>query len=156
MEDKFIRTVPPLSLAIIAVFDAVSLFFCGLAAVALWRERTFFTAAFMLMMLVDIVIAVRATHNVWQSGVLFEQDAVPFTALDGNNGFRYNEVNSAEVYKDSRVSLKKTYTERYSSVILHLTDCSTVTVELGATTKKKLRPSDLKLQERIKQDGAVS
>ena len=149
MNDKYIRTVPPLSLAIIAAFDAISAAITVAACVNLSRQISFLSIAFLVIMAVDIIAAIGATRNLLQNGVIFHEDRMEFTNLDDNNEFLYAEIKTAEVFRDSRASLKKTYTQRYSNIILHLKDGTVATVELGATTKKKLTQIEQEIKQRI-------
>jgi len=149
MNDKFIRTVPPLSLGIIFAFDVISVAVTVAACVNLSRNIHFLSVAFLVIMAVDIIAAVGATRNLLQNGVLFGEEKMEFTNLDDNNEFFYADIEKAEVFRDSRASLKKTYTQRYSNVILHLKDGTVATVELGATTKKKIVEIEKEIRQRI-------
>ncbi|HBN38533.1 MAG TPA: hypothetical protein DD404_03295, partial [Ruminococcaceae bacterium] len=54
-----------------------------------------------------------------------------------------------ETYKDTKASFKKSFTDRFSLLILTLDDDTQVTVSLGYTTKKTLDKILTQLNSRI-------
>ncbi len=149
MKNKFIRCVSPISLAVIALFDAASLTLIAIAVYSLTKAVNFYSVAFAVIMAVDLFAALLATKNLMKSGVLFSDTAVEFTGIDENNIFEYSQIISVETFKDSSASFKKNAVKRYSSIILFLNDNSVATIELGLTTRKKLKEIENELKSRI-------
>ncbi len=150
MKDKFIRSVPPLSLAVIGVFFGASVLLCIVAIISVIKNFNLYTLLFLVIMVVDLVCALGATKNMMKNGVRFCDDRVEFTTVDTNNIYYYADIEKAEGYKDDSASLKKRYTDRYTSIILHLKNGEIAIVELGSTTKKKLAEIKSELDKRIK------
>ena len=149
MKDKFIPCVSPLSLFVIALFDIASLVMTVFAVKGIIHRPNIYNIAFFVIMVVDIVTALLATKSLMKNGVRFKENEVEFTALDNNNIYAYNDIERADFYKDTKASLKKNFVSRYSSIIFYLKDGSVATVELGLTSKRKLRIIEEEIKKRI-------
>ena len=148
MNKRFIRTASPLGIAGIICFDVLSLAAASLSVKLLIDKASFYTVSFAVIMAVDIVSAALATRYVLKSGVMLYSDRIEFTRHDSEK-YYFRDIESVQTYKDAKASLKKRFVERYSSIILHLKDGTTATVELGYTTKRKLKMIEAAIREAI-------
>ena len=150
MKNKFIRIIPLLSALVVAVLDAGAVFLGYFAYKKLSVEVNAFNVIFAIIEGLLLIVAVSTTIQIFKNGVRFFEKSVEFTGLDDNNHFLYKNIERVETHKDTDVSFKKNFVDRYSSVILYLGDGTVATVELGYTTKRKLRTIEKELNERIK------
>lgn len=149
MRDKFIRTPSPLSLTVIGGFMPVSLIMTGTAVHILLARRDFYTVAFTVIAGLAFILSLFVFRSVMKNGIRFGESEMEFTGLDENNLYRYEDIEKAEFYKDTKASLKKNLVERYSSIILYLRDGTVATVELGLTSKRKNKIIEAELTKRI-------
>ena len=150
MRNKLIRVISPLSTFILFALDAIALVMTYLSVRAVVGKASFYTVCFLLIMIIVLTALILATRSIFNNGIIFYDDKLEFTALDSDNVFHYSAISRVEAHKDSAASLKKKYTERYSSLILYLNDGTVATIELGATTKKKLSLIEKEINNRIK------
>lgn len=123
----------------ILVLDAATLFLLYSAIKQLSKGFNGYSFAFLLIDLLVLVCVVITTVKTLKNGVIFKENELEFTALDENNVLEYKNIKKAESHKDTKVSFKKKFTDRYSSLIIYLNDDTVLTVELGFTSKKKLK-----------------
>ena len=151
MKNKFIRVLQPLSVLFLVLLDAASVLLLIPAIKRITDSLSFYSAAFLLIDLVVFVSALMSTLQSLKNGIVFSETSLVFTALDSNNVYKYTDIEKAEGVKDSKASFKKNFVDRYSSVILYLKDGSVATIELGFTTKKKLRQIISEIEKRCSQ-----
>lgn len=149
MKNKLIRTISPITLAIVSAFDAATV---GYAIFAIQKFKTGYdgwTIVFGIIMVFALLLAVFLTLDVIKTGVVFREDELEFNSVDDNNVFKYADIENVETSRDEKASLRKNFVDRYSMVIIHLKDGSVVTVELGLTTGKKLTKIRTEIENRI-------
>ena len=154
MKNKLIRTISPITLAIVSAFDAATV---GYVIFAIQKFKTGYdgwTIVFGIIMVFALLLGVFLTLDVIKTGVVFREDELEFNSVDENNVFKYTDIENVETSRDEKASLRKNFVDRYSMVIIHLKDGSVVTVELGLTTGKKLTKIRTEIENRIKSSTA--
>lgn len=149
MDKKFIRIISPFSLVIILALDISVLAFSAYAVKKLSESANTYTITFAVIDLIALITAVFASRELFSNGVRFDTDAFEFTGIDSNNIFKYSDVTKIETQRDTSLSFKKNFVDRYSILTLHLKDESTVTVQLGTTTGRKLNKIKKEIEKRI-------
>ena len=137
MKNKLIRTLSPITLSVVLILDAASIWFTYIAVQKMIIKEY---DAYSIMFLIIVVLT---------TGVKFYEDKFVFTGLDENNEFSYTDVVKIETQKDEKASLKKNFVDRYSIIILHLADDSVVSIELGLTTRKTLNKIKNEIESRM-------
>ncbi len=148
MNRKMIRILSPLSVMMVAVFDIAAIALGAFSVKKLLEQVDFYTVSFLVIELIVLVVAVLTTRELLKNGVRFDDTALEFTGLDENNRFAYEAIEKIDTHKDTKVSLKKNFVERYSSIILYTKDGTVTTVELGLTTKRKLKKIENEIKKR--------
>jgi len=149
VQDKFIRIISPISLPAVLLFDGAVGYYFVVAFKKILEDESVFSALFLIIQIVAVVIAFLTTREVLRHGVKITDKSVEFTALDSNNKVFFDEIERVEVLKDTKASLKKNFVSRYSSLIFYLSDDTVLTVELGITTKKKLALIEQEITSRL-------
>ena len=152
MKIKFIRIVPLMSALTVGVLDFGAVFLGYFAVVKLLSERSFFNIAFGVIEALLLVVSFTTTVQLFNNGVMFHAKSVEFTGVDDNNRFLYKNIEKIKTHKDTGVSFKKNFVDRYSSVIIYLNDGTVATIELGFTSKRKLSKIEDELNKRIALD----
>lgn len=153
MKNRFIRIMPPSSFIIALLCDITSVIILFTAVIRIIHRAEFIYICLAIIGTALLFIGILTTKELLSCGVSFKEDVLIFTGLDKNNEYRYKEISEIETYKDTKASLRKTLVERYSSVIIHLKNGDVATVELGITTKRKLKRIENEINERIKKDS---
>ncbi|MGN0531834.1 MAG: hypothetical protein ACI4IN_03460 [Eubacterium sp.] len=149
MKNKLIRTISPITLAIVLAFDAATI---GYVIYAIQKFKTGYdgwTIVFGIIMIFALLLAIFLTLDVIKTGVIFRENELEFNSVDDNNVFKYTDIEKVETSRDVKASLRKNFVDRYSMVIIHLRDGSVVTIELGLTTGKKLTKIRTEIENRI-------
>lgn len=149
MDKKFIRIISPFSLVIISALDVSVLAFSAYAIKKLTEHADTYTVIFAVIDVIALLTAVFASKEVFSNGVRFDACEFEFTGLDQNNIFKYADVAEIETQRDTSPSFRKNFVDRYSVLILHLRDESTVSVQLGFTTGRTLNKIKQEIQKRI-------
>lgn len=149
MDKKFIRIISPFSLVIISALDVSVLTFSAYAIKKLTEHADTYTVIFAVIDVIALLTAVFASKEVFSNGVRFDTCEFEFTGLDQNNIFKYADVAEIETRRDTSPSFRKNFVDRYSVLILHLRDESTVSVQLGFTTGRTLNKIKQEIQKRI-------
>ena len=138
MKNKFIRVIQPLTLLslILLILCSIAILCIGIKLII--NNVNFYSVCILIISITVLLTAVASLIKNMKNGVTFDDSGFRFSGPDGENEFGYFYVTKAEGHRDAKVSFKKSFTDRYSSVILHLKDGSIVTVELGFTTKRNL------------------
>lgn len=121
------------------VLDLAAIALLTIAISRIIYKLSFYSISFLLIDLIVFVTAVISTVQSLKSGVKFSENSLEFTGLDKDNVYDYSTIQKAEAVKDTSASLKKGFVERYSSIVLHLNDGTVAVIELGYTSKKKLK-----------------
>lgn len=148
---KFVRILSPITLAIVFALDAAVIAFCAYAVQRIIAEVSLITIAFIAIVAFALIIAIFTTKEAFSNGVKFDDEKIEFTGLDTNNIFYYKDINSVEVQKDTKASLRKNFVDRYSHIILHLSNDTIATIDLGLTTTKVLKKIEQEITERTKE-----
>ena len=150
MKNKFIRIISPISVFIAAALDGAVIYY-GYYSVAKLREsNTFINVLFAIIVACSVALAVLYTREVFRHGIKFKENEFEITFLDENNIFSYSEIKSVQSFKDTKVSMRKNFVERYSKITLNLNDGSIAAIELGFTTSRKLKAIEKEINRRIK------
>lgn len=149
MNNKFIRTLSPITLAVTITFDAAAICYSVFAVQKIKQDVDKWTVIFIIIMIFAVLLAIGMTANILKTGVILRPDEVEFNGLDDNNIFKYKEIESIDISRDVKLSLRKNFVDRYSVVILKLTDGSIVTLELGLTTGRKLKKIKAEIEKRL-------
>ena len=149
MEDKFIRVISPISLAVITAFDIAVVYYMYFAVKKYVLDRGVASSIFVVIQVAAVVLAVVTTREVLRHGVRFTSKSLEFTALDSENKVFYDEIESVSVQRDTKASLRKNFVNRYSSLVFYLKDDTVLTVELGLTTARKLTQIENEINARI-------
>lgn len=149
MKDKFFRILSPITLIIVGVLNIAVIYFAVFAVKKLLAFTTAYAIFFAIMELFAIVIAVLITKSILTQGIKFSEESLEFTALDDNNIVRYCDIESVEIQKDEKASLKKNFNDRHSFVIFNMKDDTRLTVDIGLTSKKTLSKIKNEIDNRI-------
>ncbi|MBQ9530960.1 MAG: hypothetical protein IJR70_02695 [Eubacterium sp.] len=150
MKNKFIRIISPMSLAMAIILDTAVIYYIIYAFNKLEEKLSAINILFAIIAFLSLILAIFYSREVIRHGIRFSENEFEITFLDENNFFRYDDIQSIETYIDTKASLKKNFVDRYSRITLNLDDNSSVTLELGITTKKKLKKIEEELSQRIK------
>lgn len=149
MKDKFIRVISPISFCVITVLDIAIIAFGVFAYQKITADKNIYNIMFVGIEVVAFIIGILASKEVVSNGVKFEYTKMEFTGLDENNIFEYKNIERIETNKDTKASLRKNFVDRYSSIIIHQTDGTVTTIELGLTTLKTLIKIEEEINKRI-------
>lgn len=149
MKDRFIRVISPISFCVITVLDIAIIAFGVFAYQKITADKNIYNIMFVGIEVVAFIIGILASKEVVSNGVKFEYTKMEFTGLDENNIFEYKNIERIETNKDTKASLRKNFVDRYSSIIIHQTDGTVTTIELGLTTLKTLTKIEEEINKRI-------
>lgn len=150
MDKKFIRILSPFSLVIIFALDICVILFSAYAVKKFTEGLNAYTIIFALIDLIAIITAFFASKEIFSNGVKFNDYELEFTGIDNNNIFKYTDITKVETQRDTSASLRKNFVDRYSILTLHLKDESSISIQLGMTTGKKLNKIKNEIEKRIK------
>lgn len=150
MENKFIRVLSPITICVIGALDIAVIAFGVFAVKKLMESTNIWNILFAIIEVIAIIIGFLVSKEVVSNGVIFRDSEMEFTGIDDDNVFQYSNIEKIETSKDTKASLKKNFIDRYSNVIIHQTDGSVTTIELGLTTVKTLTKIQNEINERIK------
>ena len=150
MKNRFIRIVSPISVAMALILDTAVIYYAYYAYRRLSQELSFINTVFAIIELCSIALAIFYSREVLRHGIRFKEGEFEITALDENNIYKYSDIESVEVFKDLKASLKKNFVDRYSRLTIKLKDGTIATIELGLTTKRKLNKIENEINARIK------
>lgn len=139
-----------MSLAMAIILDTAVIYYIIYAFNKLEEKLSAINILFAIIAFLSLILAIFYSREVIRHGIRFSENEFEITFLDENNFFRYDDIQSIETYIDTKASLKKNFVDRYSRITLNLDDNSSVTLELGITTKKKLKKIEEELSQRIK------
>ena len=138
MKNKFIRIIQPLSLLALFLLDMSALLLLYLIIKRIISGVDFYSVCLIIIDMTVLITGAVSTRQLLKSGVKISEDKIEFTALDKDNLYSFSNIKKAEYHRDSKASFRKSFTDRYSSIIFYLKDGSVATVELGFTTKRTL------------------
>lgn len=150
MDKKFIRIISPFSLVIILVLDISVIVFSAYAVKKLTESINTYTVIFAVIDFIAILTAVFASKEIFSNGIRFDTEEFEFTGIDQNNLFKYADIKKIETQRDTSLSFRKNFVDRYSVLTLHFKDESSIAVQLGFTTGRKLNKIKKEIEQRIK------
>lgn len=134
MNDKFIRVLSPVSLAVYAILDLAVLGFGIFAIKKATMMLNTWVIIFIAIEIFAIIIAIIGTKELLSNGVKFSDDEAEFTGVDDNNIVAYENIASLEAYRDTAISFTKNFDMRHSLLIFTLKDENgekTNTIDIG-------------------------
>lgn len=155
MKNNFIRILSPITIAIVVILDIATIAYGIFAINKLILLRNMTSILFFAIEIFAIVIGVLVTKEVFTNGVLFHEDKLEFIGIDGENTFKYDEIEKVETYQDTTASLTKNFIDRHSLLIFTLNDDKVATIDIGLTTKGALQKIAKELAKYIGEDKIV-
>lgn len=149
MNNKFMRILSPIQLAVVGILDIAVIGYLIFAIKRLIQNPRTTVIIFTAGVAVALIIAILVTKEVLSHGVKFLDDEMEFTGIDGENIFSYDNIASVETKKDDKASLVKNFVDRQSQIILTLEDGKVVTISIGLTTKSTLKKIGDEIRTRI-------
>lgn len=149
MNNKFMRILSPIQLAVVGILDIAVICYLIFAIKRLIQNPKTTVIIFTAGVAVALIIAILVTKEVLSHGVKFLDDEMEFTGIDGENIFSYDNIVSVKTHKDDKASLVKNFIDRQSQVILTLKNGQTVTIAIGITTKSTLKKIGDEISSRI-------
>lgn len=149
MNNKFMRILSPIQLAVVGILDIAVIGYLIFAIKRLIQNPRTTVIIFTAGVAVALIIAILVTKEVLSHGVKFLDDEMEFTGIDGENIFSYDNIASVETKKDDKASLVKNFVDRQSQIILTLKDGKVVTISIGLTTKSTLKKIADEISARI-------
>lgn len=134
MNDKFIRLLSPISLAVYGILDLAVLGFGVFAIKKATMMLNTWVIIFIAIEIFAIIIAIIGTKELLSNGVKFSDDEAEFTGVDDNNIVAYDDIITIEAYRDTAASFTKNFDMRHSLLIFTLKDESgekTNTIDIG-------------------------
>lgn len=134
MNDKFIRLLSPISLAVYGILDLAVLGFGVFAIKKATVILNTWVIIFIAIEIFAIIIAIIGTKELLSNGVKFSDDEAEFTGVDDNNIVAYDDIITIEAYRDTAASFTKNFDMRHSLLIFTLKDESgekTNTIDIG-------------------------
>lgn len=150
MKDKFIRIISPIALAVVIVLDIGVIAYGVFAVKNLMQRVTTLSIIFALCIILAVVVAVLTTRETVRNGVIFRENEMEFTGLDSDNIFKYEDIKNIAYVKDEKPSFVKNFIDRQSRIVLTFQDDRVITVDIGITTKNKLKEIEKEITDRIK------
>lgn len=148
MKDRFIRVISPPALIAVLVLDGAVIWFAYFSVKKLTENVSAYSVIFAAVELFAIVVGVLVSREIIAQGVKFDSEKMVFTAIDDDNTYRYDEIESVETEKDTKLSFKKNFYDRRSHITLYLTDDRVATIDIGFTTKKTLKKIENEINAR--------
>lgn len=141
MNDKFIRLLSPISLAVYGILDLAVLGFGVFAIKKATVMLNTWVIIFIAIEIFAIIIAIIGTKELLSNGVKFSDDEAEFTGVDDNNIVAYDDIITIEAYRDTAASFTKNFDMRHSLLIFTLKDESgekTNTIDIGLVNNGEL------------------
>lgn len=136
MENKFVRIISPITVAVIGILDLAVIGY-GIFAIKKLNELLNTTSiVFAAIEVFAIIIAILVSKEVVSNGVIFRDDEAEFTGVDENNIISYEDIKEIEAYKDNAASLTKNFDFRHALFIFTLNNKKIITIDVGLTTNK--------------------
>lgn len=152
MKNKFVRVLSPISIIIVTLLDIATVAYGVFAAYKIYTLRSGLTIFFGAIEIFAIIIGILVTKEVLTNGVVFRDDELEFTGIDGENIFTYEEIESVETYQDTKASLTKNFIDRHALIIFTMNEDKVATIDIGLTTKGTLEKISKELASRIGED----
>lgn len=155
MKNKFIRVLSPISIAIVILLDIATVAYGFFAIHKIYTIRTTLTILFGIIEVFAIIIGILVTKEIITNGVIFHDDELEFTGIDGENVFSYDDIEKVETYQDTTASLTKNFVDRHALIIITMNKDKVVTIDIGLTTKGTLDKISKELAKHIGEDKVL-
>lgn len=142
-----------MSLAMALILDTAVIYYIIYAFNKLGEKLSAINTLFAIIAFCSLLLAIFYSREVIRHGIKFKENEFEITFLDENNVIRYEDIESLESFIDTKASLKKNFVDRYSRLTINLKDESAITLELGLTTKRKLRRIEEEIRSRLVASG---
>lgn len=152
MKKNFIKILSPITIIVVMILDIAAIAFGVFAINKLILLRNTASIIFFLIEIFAIVIGILVTKEVFTNGVEFRDNELEFIGIDGENTFKYDEIEKVETYQDTTASLTKNFIDRHSLLIFTLNNDKMVTIDIGLTTKGTLQKIAKELAKYIGDD----
>ena len=130
------------------ILDAAVIYYGYYSIEKLSHGASTINIVFAIIEVCSVFLAIFYTREVLRHGIKFRNEDFEITFLDENNVIRYEDIESLETFMDTKASLRKNFVDRYSKLIITLKEGSIVTLELGLTTKRKLKKIEEEINKR--------
>ena len=152
MKNKFVRIISPISVVMALILDTAVCYFAYYAYNKLRLEVKLTNIIFAIIVVCSVALAIFYTREVLRHGIRFTENGLEISFLDENNYFKYSDIKGVQVFKDTKASFKKNFLDRYSRLTLEFKDGNRRAIELGLTTKRKLRKIENEINSRIEKE----
>lgn len=155
IDGKFIRIISPVTLAVVIALDLGVIAYTVYAFRNLAYRVTTLNIIFAVFVVFAVVVAVLTTKETIKHGVIFRDDEMEFTGMDNDNIFKFEDIVSVAYVKDEKPSFVKNFIDRQSRIVLTYPDNKVITVDIGITTKNKLKEIEEEINKRIESTKKV-
>lgn len=138
MKDRFIRVISPFTSLVAVLLDVAVIYYLVYLINNFNKNINAWTIMFLVIEVLAIGIAIAVSVEAFKHGVKFSQKQMEFTGIDDNNVFEYENIDHVEISRDTKVSLRKNFVDRYSHILIYTKDENVTTITLGLTTSKTL------------------
>ena len=152
MKNKFYRIISPVTFLVVLVLDISVIAYAVFAVKKLLENLSVYSVIFAIIDLFAIVVGALVSKYVISQGIVFNETSFEFTALDENNIFNYDDIESIKINKDTKASLKKNFNDRQSQIIIEEKDGKVTTVDIGLTSMKKLKKIENEILSHINEN----
>lgn len=147
--EKFIKIISPVTLAVVIALDLGVIAYAVHAIKTLAMRVNAMNIIFTVLVVFAFAIAFLTTRETVKHGVIFRDDEMEFTGMDNDNIFKFEDIVSVAYVKDEKPSFIKNFIDRQSRIILTYPENKVVTVDIGITTKNKLKEIEEEINKRI-------
>lgn len=149
MEEKFVRIISPFTLAIVIILDIGVIAYAVYAIKNLVLRINTLNIIFAVLIVFAFVVAILTTKETVKHGIIFRDENMEFTGMDKDSVFCFEDIDSVAYVKDEKPSFVKNFVDRQSRIVFTLKDKSVVTVDIGITTKNKLKEIEKEIELRL-------
>lgn len=150
IDGKFIRIISPVTLAVVIALDLGVIAYAIHAIKTLAMRVNTINIIFTVIVVFAFAIAFLTTRETVKHGVIFRDDEMEFTGMDNDNVFKFKDIVSVAYVKDEKPSFVKNFIDRQSRIVLTYPENKVITVDIGITTKNKLKEIEKEIDERMK------
>ncbi len=134
-ETKKINIISPITVVVVVILDIAVVAYGVFAVMKLVESPTASAIFFAAIEVIALIVGILTTREVLSNYVIFRDDELEFTGVDGMNIFDYENIGKIEVQQDTSVSFTKNFVDRHTLLIFTLKDAGLVTIDIGLTTK---------------------
>ena len=152
---KFIRIISPVTLAVVIALDIGVIAYAVHAVKTLAMRVNTMNIIFAVFVIFAFAVAFLTTRETVKHGVIFRDDEMEFTGMDNDNIFKFEDIVSVAYVKDEKPSFVKNFIDRQSRIVLTYPENKVVTVDIGITTKNKLKEIEKEIEQRLKKSDKI-